>query len=182
MIPEYDDAWYCLILDHNRFRENPLALVFQNEELPEVARLFDGTILEEVAEEGPWCVFFKSESPLLYDQLIQQQWKSDVYWKAGSSIVIGYPDQPKEELLNWMQTRVLAHSPLGNAMVFRFYSPALLDSLEQEFSQNELARFMSGISDVIWAEGHFNQQHDITPAVIQDTYRLPELFYKGLME
>ncbi|WP_415891647.1 DUF4123 domain-containing protein [Neptuniibacter sp. PT8_73] len=182
MIPIYDDALYCLILDHNRFHDNPLALIFQNEELPDVARLFDGTILESVAEEGPWCVFFKSDSELLYSEVIQQQWEQNVYWQAGSSLVIGLPNQPKEELLSWMQSRALAQSPLGNAMVFRFYSPALLDSLEQELTQSELTRFISGISEVIWAKGSFRNHGEITPEAIQTAYQLPEQFYKGLME
>ena len=49
MIPERDDTWYCLILDHNRFHEDPLAIVFQNEEEPELERLFQNTILDSTA-------------------------------------------------------------------------------------------------------------------------------------
>ncbi|WP_292949823.1 MULTISPECIES: DUF4123 domain-containing protein [unclassified Neptuniibacter] len=182
MIPEYSDTWYCLILDHNRFHADPLAAVFQNEECPELVRLFDGTILESVAEEGPWCVFFQSESPFLYNHITEQQWESDAYWKAGSSLVIGYPKQSKEEILGWVQSRTVAQSPLGNAMVFRFYSPALLDTLTQQFSSTEKTKLLNGISEIVWANGSLKQQVDITPNVFKKAYQLPEQFYKGLME
>ena len=182
MIQLYEDSWYCLVLDHNRFQENPLAIVFQNEELPEVVRLFDGTILQSVAEEGPWCVFFKSDSELLYNEVIQQHWEQDIYWQAGSSLVIGYPNESKEAWLTWIQSRTLAKSPQGNAMVFRFYSPASLDSLKRELSNDELSGFLNGIWGITWAKGSLVQNSDITPAPIQASYQLPEQYYKGLME
>jgi len=182
MIPEYDDVCYCLILDHNRFQDNPLSVVFQNEESPELVRLFDGTILESVAEEGPWCVFFQGDSPLLYNQIFVELWQSDPYWKAGSSLVIGYQNQTKEEILDWAQSRAVAQSPLGNAMVFRFYSPALLDSIEQHLSRSEVTSLLSGISEIVWANGSFKQQVDIAPNALGKAYQLPEQFYKGLME
>lgn len=182
MIPERDDTWYCLILDHNRFHEDPLAIVFQNEEEPELERLFQNTILENVAEEGPWCVFFQGESPLLYNHIIQQQWENDPYWKAGSSIVIGSKSQTKEALFQWVQGRTLALSPLGNAMVFRFYSPALLDTIGQKFSLDETTNLLNGISEIVWAKSTIKQQADIELSVSKGAYQLPEQFYKGLME
>lgn len=182
MIPEHDDAWYCLILEHNRFRENPLALIFQNEEQPEIARLFDGTILEEVAEEGPWCVFFNTESPLFYDQIIQQQWETDIYWKAGSSLAIGYPGQSQADLLQWVQSRALAQSHLGNAMLFRCYSPAVLDQIQVQLSDQEKQHFLNTVAAIVWANGSLNQVADFIPKNTGSAYQLSEQFYKGLME
>ncbi|WP_261845047.1 DUF4123 domain-containing protein [Aliamphritea ceti] len=182
MIPEHQDTLYCLILDHNRFQEDPLSVVFQNEELPELIRLFDNTILQDVAEEGPWCLFLTAESLFIADQLLTELWRDDKYWQGGATLVVGLAEQSKQSLLEWIRSRALALSSDGNISVFRFYSPALLGQIAEYENKQDQDHLLTGVRGVIWSAGQLSA--DVFPSERESfrTYQLPEVLQKGLME
>ena len=185
MIPIDDDTYYCLILDHHRFQQDPLTKVFQNEERPELVRLFNDTLLEDVAEEGPWCLLLSPESAFIAGQLLTELWQHNPHWQGGATLVVGLPEQPKQALLQWIRSRALALSAEGNLSIFRFYSPALLHKLADNTSQQEQEQLLAGIKSLIWSTGQLQTDrlstHLSTEERSIDTYRLPETLQKGLM-
>lgn len=182
MIPEYNDTLYCLILDHHRFQDNPLSLVFQNEALPELVRLFDDTILQDVAEEGPWCLFLTPESLFITEQLLVELWGNDKYWQGGAALVVGLPEQNESSLLEWIRSRALALSSDGNISVFRFYSPTLLSRISENANQEDLDHLLRGVRSVIWSAGQLSVDVFSSERSAVGTYQLPEALQKGLME
>jgi|GEM_PF-1686879 len=184
MIPLYDDTCYCLIIDHNRFQDNALAPVFQHLEDPDICRLFDDTILASVAQEGPWCLFFDADCPLITDGLLEEWWADDPYWAGGSALVIAEPGADQAQLLKWCRSRALALSPAGSVSVFRFYSPAILNLIESDLPEADRDDFMTGMGEIIWSAGALNytgMKEALTAINLGSQYQLSESFVKGLM-
>lgn len=137
----HQDKSLYAIIDAARIDRMP-ALLFELEEDPEYASLFQGFPQEDLFEVAPYLVKLEQRSKLL-------TWILTNGWGNSWGIFLS-TNVELEDLLEHLQKMLPAELPNGEKLLFRFYDPRVLEVYFQNCEEDELGAFLGPTDSIIF--------------------------------